>query len=310
MYTNYVLKTLKPGVFAAIASDEGSAGSNSGIIDLGDETIVFDTSATLSAAKELLEMSKEITGRAPKYVMNSHSHPDHIHGNAMFSETSVIISSTVTRNEIMDHGIESMMNMYDDLSTQLTSLRERLVAMSDLSERVDIEHTIRVFEGVLKDFPKPNDLRVPDLTYGQELVLHGTERSAFLRTYGGAHSACDAVMWLPEDGILFAGDVIGEPILCLGKPENWSKILDSLEAFGSDKIIPGHGDVLSAVRAFEITRHHIDCMFQFAHQALDTVNPLRFAETLEVPSGSNDYWFRKDLRFLIEHLREATDLNI
>ncbi|OFW77332.1 MAG: hypothetical protein A2201_02950 [Alicyclobacillus sp. RIFOXYA1_FULL_53_8] len=300
-YHHIILETLAPGVFAAIASPTGAAGSNSGIIDLGDQTIVFDTTATLSAAQELLSAAQELTGRAPKYVINSHSHPDHVHGNAIFSETSALISSSVTRDEIARDGIEAMANMHNDLTTQVTSFREQLVVSLDASERAELEAAIEFFGGVLNGYPAPEDLRIPNVTYHHELDFHGPARLARLLTFGGAHSACDAVLWLPEQKVLFSGDVIGNPILCLGYPENWWTILETLESLGAERIVPGHGEVWSAKAGYETTRQHLNFMFSVAQQAMDSGNPLHFTETVPVPAGQSDYWFRKDLRFLAEH---------
>lgn len=301
-FTNFCIETLAEGVYAAIASPTGAAGSNSGIINLGDETIVFDTTATISAARELLSAARELTGRTPTYVINSHSHPDHVHGNVVFSETAVLVSSATTRNEICRDGIQLMTNMHNDLTTQMNSFREQIAAGVEEGTRTELEAAIAFFDGIIQGYPTPEDLRTPTLTYDNKLEFHGSKRSAKLLTYGGAHSACDAVLWLPEDKILFAGDVVGNPVLCLGQPGNWWNVLEKLESLCADRVIPGHGQVWSKNEGFEATRRHLHLMFEFARQAMESGNPADYAENVTIPDGQSEYWFRKDLRFLVDHL--------
>lgn len=304
-YTNFNVKTLVPGVYALIASSNGAAGSNSGIIDLGDHTIVFDTTSTLSAARELMRVSQELTGRTPKYVINSHSHPDHIHGNVVFNETSVLISSSVTRDEIARDGVQGMVNMHNDLTTQVNLFREQITSEMDELKRTKLEGIIQFLDGIVQGYPTPEDLRIPNLTYNHRLEFHGSERSAQLLSFGGAHSVCDAVLWLPGDKILFAADVVGNSILCTGYPENWWTILDKLEALHAELVVPGHGHVWSKNEGFEATRRHLHFMFGFAQQAMRFDDPIHFAENIPIPEGQSEYWFRKDLLFLVQHLLDG-----
>ncbi len=44
---------------------------NAAIVDLGDRTLVFDTLATLQAARDLRAAAERLTGRAPAVVVNS-----------------------------------------------------------------------------------------------------------------------------------------------------------------------------------------------------------------------------------------------
>ena len=65
-YQHFTLHELAPGVFMAQAVTGRGAVSNAGIIDLGDQTVVFDTFMTHPAGSELREAALSLTGREPR----------------------------------------------------------------------------------------------------------------------------------------------------------------------------------------------------------------------------------------------------
>lgn len=81
--SHYDWQPLQDGILAAVMKPDGDshAESNSGIVDLGDQTLVFDSSNTPRAARDLLAASLAFTGREPTFVINSHWHDDHVRGN-------------------------------------------------------------------------------------------------------------------------------------------------------------------------------------------------------------------------------------
>ncbi len=97
---HFQMQRLADGVYAAIASEQGYAACNAGIIDIGDRTIVFDTFLTPEAARDLLRITKQLTTNRIAYVVNSHAHNDHIRGNQVFGPDVDIISSSITREAI------------------------------------------------------------------------------------------------------------------------------------------------------------------------------------------------------------------
>ncbi len=93
---HYILDRLSDGVYAAIAKDGGSAISNAGLVDLGDATLVVDTFLTPTAAEDLRAEAQRLTGRIPRWVINTHYHNDHIWGNQVFLPEATLISTVET----------------------------------------------------------------------------------------------------------------------------------------------------------------------------------------------------------------------
>ncbi|HNE69784.1 MAG TPA: MBL fold metallo-hydrolase, partial [Anaerolineales bacterium] len=77
---HFTYHELAEGIWAAIVIPTGLAASNSGIVDLGDHTLIFDTTLSPASAVELRKTAENLTGRAVTYVLNSHWHQDHVFG--------------------------------------------------------------------------------------------------------------------------------------------------------------------------------------------------------------------------------------
>jgi cyclase len=74
---HFDLKPLADGIYAAIAIEGSAARSNAGIIDLGEQTLIFDTFDSVRAAEDLRAAAEHLTGREATCVIISHAHADH-----------------------------------------------------------------------------------------------------------------------------------------------------------------------------------------------------------------------------------------
>ncbi len=129
---HFEFQELADGIFAAIAKDGGAAIGNAGAIDLGDRALVFDTFLTPQAATDLRVSIEQTIGRTPEIVINSHYHNDHIWGNQVFEENSLILSSTQTRHLITTAGMDEYRS-YSEISAK------RLKSLQDEYEHADSE---------------------------------------------------------------------------------------------------------------------------------------------------------------------------
>jgi len=98
---HFTLQALGDGIFAAIAEDGGAAICNTGLMDLGDQVIVFDTFMTPQAARDLKQFSIEQFGRAPHIAIDGHYHNDHTWGNQAFLPEAQILTSALRNNLII-----------------------------------------------------------------------------------------------------------------------------------------------------------------------------------------------------------------
>jgi len=246
---HFRLEQLASGVYAAIASDRGEAISNAGIVDLGDRVLVFDTFLTPDAGRDLRQAAEQITHRPVTFVINSHYHNDHIRGNQAFPEQVEIVATKETDCLIKTKGVEELAWDRENAPQRLAELEKQLEGQTNPQYRdappQEVAWTAHYFK-VIADSLKSIQLRLPTQTFEKEIQFHSPLRTAYLISYGGGHTGSDAFLYLPEEKIAFAGDLLFvgcHPYLGDGDPLAWAQYLQELEALDLQTIIPGHGQV-------------------------------------------------------------------
>lgn len=209
------------GVFAAIAEEGGVAVGNAGFVDLGGETLVFDTHVSLTAARALRRAAEE-HGPVSDVVL-SHWHPDHVYGAAAFDARVVATKETA---ELM---------------------RERTAArLAQMKATPPAEFAETPFAELAETEIPTLELHHPDETFDTDRLFSGPARSARVLTYGGGHTLSDAVLWLEQERVLFAADLVvvrAHPWVGDGDIDAWPGILERMADLRPEKIVPGHGPV-------------------------------------------------------------------
>ncbi len=138
----------------------------------------------------------------------------------------------------------------------------------------------RLFEGAdtIPGLTRPTD------TFTDALTLEVGHRRVELRHLGPGHTSGDIVIWLPEERILFAGDLVeaqAAPYMGDSYPEAWSTTtLDAVAALGAEQLVGGRGPVVrgGAVRqAIEDTRAFIRTTIEATREARDGGGTLKDA---------------------------------
>jgi glyoxylase-like metal-dependent hydrolase (beta-lactamase superfamily II) len=228
------IEELGAGVFASIAEDGDLAVGNAGFVDLGDETLVFDTHVSLAAGRALREAAEE---HAPaRTVLLSHWHGDHVYGAGAFDAHVVATRKTSVL-------------MRDRTEARLAELKAR---------------PVEEFEGTAFAELARTELPGLQVTHPVEKFDHdrdfsGAKSRAQALTFGGGHTLSDAVLWLAEERILFTADLVvdGHPWIGDGDPQAWPGILDRLSALHPRTVVPGHGPV-SGPEAIDFVRAYLE----------------------------------------------------
>ena len=243
-YKNFEIKVLSEGVFAAIHTHGGHAIGNAGIVDLGASVLVFDCFLTPDAAAELQAAAIALTGKEVRYVVNSHYHNDHMRGNQVFVGSDIIASSKT--NELMKTlAPQELQNDLVEAPNRLSDLKKKEVASLGKHEQHEHAGMLAYYEGIVNSADKIR-LTYPSITFQSKLQLRGSKRTIELIDMGEGHTPSDVVMWLPEEKILFAGDLVfiqHQPWMSDGNPLNWLQILKRLADLQPETIVPGHGPV-------------------------------------------------------------------
>jgi cyclase len=245
---HFRVEELDRGLYAAIATEGGAGLCNSGIVDLGDLTVVFDSMLTPVAGAELCRAAERLTGRRPDFLVNSHWHGDHIRGNASFAPVRVV-STRATRALIARRGPRQLADDHRTFPRELALVND---PTSPIPAR-DRPMYRGWFSGAIAT-PRSMRFLLPDVTFTDELSLEGSRRSLTVRTFGGGHSPSDVFAHLPDERTVFLGDLVNtgmHPSLSDGYPHRWIEILRKIEELRPAVALPGHGEVggIAEIRA-------------------------------------------------------------
>ncbi|MFL8935176.1 MBL fold metallo-hydrolase [Rossellomorea oryzaecorticis] len=239
----FKLYSLTDGVYAAIAIPGKGAWSNAGIVDLGDEVLIFDSFSTPSAGQELRKQAELLTGKKVKHLINSHYHGDHVFGNQAFRDASII--STVETKELSKekNKLGDVEKEIEDTKEYLQNVKQQIKLTRDPILKASLENQYNEMNKVLNDIPLL-EMVLPSVLFEEKLLLKGSKRKVELHCLGGGHTPSDTFMYLPEDKIAFMGDLLTEnlhvPII---EPEDFLHILERVRELNIFTYVPGHGKV-------------------------------------------------------------------
>lgn len=244
----FVIHQAGEGVWAAIVVPGSGALGNAAILDLGGQTVVVDTFMLPQAGEALRETAEALTGRAADIVVNTHFHGDHHYGNQAFAG-STIVSTRLTKELLEGFGVPVVETWQSALRNQIAGFTETKTRQTDDRVRAALETEIADKEQLLLAVPGITRITA-QLTFTDEFTLHGSARTARIMTFGAGHTGSDAFVYVPEEKVLVAGDLVlgnHHPAMLNGDTASWLRILERLEQeLAVDCIIPGHGPVSGA----------------------------------------------------------------
>jgi glyoxylase-like metal-dependent hydrolase (beta-lactamase superfamily II) len=237
---------VQDGIYHAVGTGAISVGCNAAIFVNDEDVLIVDSHATPAAAWALAEQLKTITSKPIRYVVNTHFHWDHAHGNQVYGPGVEIIGHEFTRRmlaageSVRGRSYEMFMG---GIPTQIAQLAKQIEAAPEgpakekLREQLFVQQQYREATASVK--PQP-----PGITLTDSLTLHRGGREIRLQFLGRGHTGGDIVVYLPKERVVATGDLLGAGPSYLGDayvPE-WSATLDRLKAFEFDWVLPGHGE--------------------------------------------------------------------
>lgn len=311
---HFTITELAKGVYAAIATIAGGAGSNAGIIDLGDHTLVFDTMNTPLAAVDLRRVAEELTGKSVSYIINSHWHADHWMGNQVFDKQTMIFSTPETLQFMVSEldDIRKSQKDFSDFRKLIEDYEKSLGTEIDAQQKQVILSTISRWRFELEALPGLNP-RLPDLTFDNKLVLYGKSRLVELFASGKGHTVSDIFLVLPEEQIVFWGDLgffSCQPYLASCDLKGWKSQILSMTQSLYKHFIPGHGP-LGNQMDLQLEHQYIVTLEEKVREAF--LNGMSVEDALSKISLPDPFteWvyagarrFESNVRFLYEYLKE------
>jgi len=231
------VKQLAPNVYAYIQAKATWYWSNAGFIVGKDYVVVVDSMATVGLTQRFKEEIRKITNKPIRYLINTHHHGDHTYGNHVFAGAT-IISHEYCRHEVTEAGMMDP-NLLNTIFPEFD------------------------FRGIAAT--------PAHITFDKHLTLHMDEREVKLVHFGPGHTIGDIIVYLPEEGIIFAGDFIflySTPLGMEGSFAGWLKNLDAMTKLGAQAYVPGHGPVCE-IEGLNLCREYLVLVRREAKKRFD-----------------------------------------
>jgi glyoxylase-like metal-dependent hydrolase (beta-lactamase superfamily II) len=195
---------------------------NTGVIVGDDAVMVIDTQATPVMAQDVIRRIRSVTDLPIKYVVLSHYHAVRVLGASAY-QPQHIIASRDTYDLIVERG--------------------------EADKASEIGRFPRLFQAVES---VPAGMTWPTITFTGAMSLWLGKLEVQLLQLGRGHTKGDTVAWLPEQKILFSGDLVefdATPYAGDAYFQDWPKTLDRLAALEPRALVPGRGAALTTPQA-------------------------------------------------------------
>ena len=224
---------------------------NTGVIVGDDGVMVIDAQATPLMAREVIKRIRKVTSKPIKYVVLSHYHAVRVLGASAFNAEQ-IIASRETLEMIRERGKEDMAS--------------------------EIGRFPRLFRG-RESIP---GLTWPTLVFKDELTIMMGNLEVRVLHVGPGHTRGDSIVWLPQQRILFSGDLVEyQAGIYTGDAQlqEWPQTLDRLRALMPRALVPGRGPALTTPaqcnRAIRFTQDFVRGLYASAKRGVAAKKSLK-----------------------------------
>jgi glyoxylase-like metal-dependent hydrolase (beta-lactamase superfamily II) len=220
-------QAVAPNVYAYVGDTEGrtyeneALNANVGLVVTPQGAVLIDPGASFQGARQIADAAKQVTQQPIKWVINTGGQDHRWMGNGYFkAQGAEIIAHANAQADMVARGPEH-------LRTNAPVLKEKMAGT----------------EVVLPT----RWLKDADTT----LNLGGTTLKVVHRQ--GGHTPGDSMVWLPNSGVVFTGDVVYVDrilgLLPVSKTKTWVASFQALEALNPTIVVPGHGKVTNLAQA-------------------------------------------------------------
>ena len=189
---------------------------NTGVIIGDDSVMVIDAQATPRLANIVVEKIRSVTDKPIKHVVLSHYHAVRVLGASAYDASEIIAS-------------------------------DRCLAMIHERGQEDWDSEFGRFPRLFEGHESIPGLTWPTMTFKEKMTVHLGRRQVKLMFLGRAHTAGDIVAFVPDEQVMFTGDIVEYHSACYcgdGHFADWGPTLDRIAVFAPKSIAPGRGDAL------------------------------------------------------------------
>lgn len=238
------------GVPALGSAENQNFISNAGFVVTRDSVVLIDALGSPAAAERLVREIRRVTPKPISHVILTHYHADHIYGLQVFKALGA---------QVIAHALAKSYLYSDAARLRLEASRKDLAPWIDENTRL-----------------VPADVWLEGRT---EMTIGGTR--FVIQPAGPAHTPEDLAIYLPQQQVLFSGDVVFRnriPYVGTADSRHWIAALDALLALDARTIVPGHGPASSDPKQdLQLTRDYLVFLREAMRKAAADMTPFEEA---------------------------------
>jgi glyoxylase-like metal-dependent hydrolase (beta-lactamase superfamily II) len=189
-----------PGLYAFTAEGD----PNTGVIIGDDSVMIVEAQATPRLARKVIDCVRSVTDKPISHLVLTHYHAVRVLGASAYGAGQIIMSDAA-RAMVAERGQE-------DWDSEFARFP-------------------RLFEGH-EEIP---GLTWPTTTFSEAMTVYLGNRRVDIFCPGRAHTAGDAVVWVPDAEVMFTGDIVEYHSACYcgdGHLQDWGDTLDVIADVG------------------------------------------------------------------------------
>ena len=248
-------KAVAPGIYAHIGDLEGrtyeneALNANIGLVDTPAGAVLIDSGATYLSAQQIEVAARKVTAQPIRWVINTGGQDHRWLGNSYFVKRGTeVIAHANAQADMKSRGLE-----------QLNALKP-----------------------VLKEKLEGTQVQLPTRwVSGDSNALDFGGVAIHIKYRAGGHTPGDSMVWLPQQSVVFTGDVVYvDRVLGLhpvSNTKNWLASFELLESLNPKVVVPGHGGVSTLEKAQKETRDLLLALRQHMGKAVENGTDLATA---------------------------------
>jgi len=209
-------RKLTAHVYAIEDKDTAFGIPNIGFVVGTRAALVIDTGMGERNGRTVLAEVEKIAPGKALYLVTTHVHPEHDLGAGAFPATTKMIRS------------EDQLKDIDEFGYQLADAFSKRSAVN-------------------AELLKGAKFRRADITFDKKYTLDLGGVTARILAMGPNHTRGDTAVFVPQDAVLFSGDIAMEGMPSFASPystvSHWLKSLDVLDALKPKIVVPSHGPI-------------------------------------------------------------------
>ena len=236
-----------PGVYAFIGEKVGRTyeneglNANIGLIVTPAGALMIDSGASFQGAQKIHAAVKAVTNQPVKWVINTGGQDHRWLGNDYFAaQGAEVIAHADAKADMLARGGDHMSGLKNELKEKL--------------------------DGTVPTLPTR-------WLAGQDETLNLGGMTIEVKHRHGAHTPGDLMVWLPQQRVVFSGDIVYVDrmlgVIPVSHTGRWLESFAALETLKPARIVPGHGDVCELPQAQAQTRDYLQALRVHTKKAVE-----------------------------------------